>query len=146
MFKKVFNKKEVDTFMKKHNKEIGSLYKDKKKMSGFLWKVTNKFNKLIFLKECSALIVEIKTIISILTDWKNGFYTDISPKTVYVLIGTLVYFLMPFDLAFDGIPFLGYVDDMFVASYVFKQFFYEIEKYKLWKKNTLNERTLNIEM
>lgn len=143
---KAVNVREAVKFMKKYNKEIDGLYKDKNKMADFLIKINKKFKKIKFLKEYTTLIIEMKTIINLLTDWKNGFYTEISPKIVYALIGGLIYFFMPFDLIFDGIPFLGYTDDMFVVSYVFKKFFHEIEKYKLWRENRLNENTLNVEI
>ena len=72
-------------------------------MTGFIGKVTNKFNKIRTIKQLAVLVFEVKTIISILKDWINGNYRDISKKTIFVLTGALIYFLSPFDFVFDGI-------------------------------------------
>ena len=147
MFKKKYSGSDINKYMSAHKKEINNLYSDKKKMTGFIGKVTNKFNKIRTIKQLAVLVFEVKTIISILKYWINGNYRDISKKTIFVLTGALIYFLSPFDFVFDGIPLLGYIDDMVVISYIFKQVFYEIEKYKNWKSETFYENgILNAEV
>ena len=142
MFGKKYTKTDIKKYMSAHESEIHNLYKDKKKMNVFLNKVTNKFNKIKVMKETTVLVLEVKTIINILKDWISGNYTSINKKTIFILIGALVYFLSPFDFVFDGVPFMGYFDDMVVISYVFKQLFHEIEKYKNWKSESVYESSV----
>lgn len=55
---------------------------------------------------------------------------SISWKTRALLIGALVYFIMPVDATPDFIPFIGYIDDSVVIGAVIKFLRDEIEDYK----------------
>jgi uncharacterized membrane protein YkvA (DUF1232 family) len=60
---------------------------------------------------------------------RDGSYS-ISWKTKALLIGALVYFIMPVDATPDFIPFIGYIDDSVVISAVIKFLKDEIDDYK----------------
>lgn len=46
-----------------------------------------------------------------------------------ILLGALLYFISPFDVLPDFIPFVGYIDDAFVVSTVINALAGEIERY-----------------
>jgi uncharacterized membrane protein YkvA (DUF1232 family) len=68
-------------------------------------------------------------------DYTNGTYTKVSPKTVAIVIGGLLYFLSPIDLIPDFILGLGFMDDIFIIGYVYNKVAKELEKYQQWKDN-----------
>jgi len=51
-------------------------------------------------------------------------------KTKAIILGGLVYFILPVDATPDFIPFLGYLDDSVVLAYIVKLLKEEIEEYK----------------
>ena len=67
--------------------------------------------------------------------WVNGRYRDVGAKTIIAVLAALVYFLNPFDLLPDMLPFLGFLDDATIIGYVIKQFSNEINKFKSWEQS-----------
>lgn len=51
-------------------------------------------------------------------------------KTKAIILGGLIYFILPVDATPDFIPFLGYLDDTVVLGYVIKLLREEIDEYK----------------
>lgn len=49
--------------------------------------------------------------------------------TKALVLGGLVYFLLPTDITPDFIPVVGYIDDTLVISWVVKRLAHEIERY-----------------
>lgn len=47
-----------------------------------------------------------------------------------ILLGSLLYFISPFDFFPDFIPFVGYIDDAFIISSVINTLAGEIERYR----------------
>lgn len=47
-----------------------------------------------------------------------------------MILGALVYFLVPIDATPDYIPILGYVDDTLIVGWVIKRLAREIERYR----------------
>lgn len=74
-------------------------------------------------------IDDVKILLAILRD--SSF--KISWKAKSIIIAGLLYFISPFDLLPDYIPFLGYIDDAFVISSVVNAVMQEIERYKAKK-------------
>ncbi len=65
--------------------------------------------------------------------WVTGAYLDVPRKTVFWAIFAILYFLSPIDLIPDFLPG-GYVDDIFVISYVLRRFKGDFEKFSAWEK------------
>ena len=57
-------------------------------------------------------------------------YLDISPKFLASVVAALIYFINPFDMIHDYIPFAGLIDDGIVLKFVFEQFQEEIRKFE----------------
>lgn len=67
-------------------------------------------------------------------DWKNGNYRQISAGSVMMIIIAFLYFVSPIDIIPDYIPVIGFIDDVVIISYLFKQLNGDLEKYKRWKQ------------
>lgn len=63
-----------------------------------------------------------------LRDIYSGRYSP-SKGTVAAITFALVYFLLPLDAIFDYIPFIGYIDDAAVISFVIERLRGEIKRY-----------------
>lgn len=67
--------------------------------------------------------------------WSNGEYRNVSIKTMIVVVAAVLYFLNPFDVIPDFLPFLGYLDDASVIGFVASSITGEIEKFLDWEQH-----------
>lgn len=84
------------------------------------------------LAQAGALLSQIRLLVTMVRD--KTFTMDWTSKSM--ILGALVYFLLPADSVPDIIPIVGYVDDSVVIGAVVRQLSREIERYKehlLWK-------------
>ena len=58
-------------------------------------------------------------------------------KTKIAIAGTLAYVILPIDVIPDFIPFVGWVDDIFVLGYTMNAISEEIQKYKEFKNDSI---------
>lgn len=75
----------------------------------------------------------IQLLISLVRDWLNGSYTQISKKSIILILTGLIYFVSPIDLIPDWLLALGFIDDAAVLALIINQLEKEIQKYNLWK-------------
>lgn len=52
-----------------------------------------------------------------------------SQKNRYIVLGALLYFIIPFDLLSDFIPVFGYIDDAMIVKLAWKSVQEEVDKY-----------------
>ena len=77
---------------------------------------------------------KIKLLSSLLMDYlTNDYRENITTKIVAQIIGVLLYLVMPMDLIFDGIPLVGFSDDLIVLTKVLDSVLQELEEYKNWR-------------
>ena len=69
-----------------------------------------------------------------LSAWMKGDYKNISTKSVIAVAAALIYFVNPFDLIPDFIPFIGQLDDIFILGLLIKTLNKEIESFMAWEK------------
>lgn len=74
---------------------------------------------------------DIKLLYSLVSDVVRGRYR-VPYRTIGAVAFTLLYFVNPFDLIPDVIPFVGYIDDAFVVSLCIKFIGTDLEKYRKW--------------
>ena len=55
---------------------------------------------------------------------------EVDTKTCLIIGGALAYVVMPIDMIPDFIPGIGFIDDLFVVSYVLKTLSDEIARFK----------------
>ncbi len=92
----------------------------------------------------SDFIYKLKMLIRMLRAYVQGHYREQPWKSLLMIIGGLLYFLMPIDLIPDFIPVTGLADDITIILMVFKtinkdiQNFIEYEE-RYWRVE-LNEK------
>lgn len=69
---------------------------------------------------------------SLLNDWIDETYRDISKSSMVLIIISLLYLLNPLDVIPDIIPIIGYIDDVAVIAFILKQVNEELAHYKQW--------------
>ena len=74
---------------------------------------------------------DIKLLYGMISDVVTGRY-KLPYRTIAAIAFTLLYFVNPFDLIPDMIPFVGYMDDAFVVSLCLKFIGTDLEKYRKW--------------
>jgi len=84
-------------------------------------------------KQLNTILSDIKILIELMKDWREGRYTELPKSTVIMVIISLIYLVSPIDIIPD---FLigGFVDDAAVIAYVIKNISEELNQYKEWKK------------
>ena len=78
-------------------------------------------------------IGKVKTMFSLIMDYRNGSYRELPWKTITAVAGALLYVLNPLDLIPDFIPVLGMVDDASVLALCLKLVNDDLENYMRWK-------------
>jgi uncharacterized membrane protein YkvA (DUF1232 family) len=92
-----------------------------------------KLTKVFLLIKDNNLLSEGKVLYSLLKDYKNGSYREISKKSMLIIIGGLLYLVNPADIIPDFIPLIGFLDDATLIGLIFKQLNEELTKYKSFK-------------
>ena len=82
----------------------------------------------------SEVINDLRLLISLVKDYISGTYKEIPYGSIVAAVGGILYFVSPVDFIPDFIPFIGYVDDLFVISLVLRQIHTDLEKYHAWKR------------
>jgi uncharacterized membrane protein YkvA (DUF1232 family) len=92
----------------------------------------------------SDFIYKLKMLIRMLRAYVHGHYRQLPWKSLLMIIGGLLYFLMPIDLIPDFIPVTGLADDITIILMVFKTINKDIQNFidfeeRYWKVE-LNEK------
>lgn len=90
-------------------------------------------NKAEGNKQLMDIWADLKLLIDLIKDWMKGDYIDLPKETIIMIIGALIYLVMPIDLIPD---FLigGFIDDALVIGYVVKKTSEELNAYKEWRE------------
>jgi uncharacterized membrane protein YkvA (DUF1232 family) len=65
--------------------------------------------------------------------WSNGDYKKVSLKTMILVVAAVLYFLNPFDVIPDFLPFVGYLDDATIIAFVGTAITADVEKFREWE-------------
>lgn len=76
---------------------------------------------------------QLQLFLSLVKDYANGSYTAIPKSSIIAIVAAILYFISPLDIIPDFIVGLGFVDDAFILSLVFKKVIKELDKYQTWK-------------
>ena len=78
------------------------------------------------LHAASTLLHNIRILFRMLRD--GNFKMELGSRAL--IVGGLVYFLLPLDATPDYIPILGYVDDTVIIGLIIKRLSSEIDRYR----------------
>ena len=84
-------------------------------------------------RRLKRVLEELRTMLHLVQAWARGEYSGVSGKSLVLIVGAVVYFLMPTDLVPDFIAGLGLVDDAAVIAWVVAAVRDELEKFKAWR-------------
>ena len=76
---------------------------------------------------------DLMAVCRMLKAWSKGDYQSVPWKTIVLSLGTIIYFLNPFDVAPDFIPGVGYLDDAVVLGFVVNSIKKELERFLRWE-------------
>lgn len=79
------------------------------------------------------LLSSVPLMISMVKSYVNGSYKEVSPKVIASLVAAFLYLLKGKDLIPDGIPLLGYADDIAVLGVALKICEPELKAYSAWR-------------
>jgi len=78
-------------------------------------------------------IEDFKLLFSLIQDYWNGDYREISWSSIAAVVAALIYVLSPVDLMPDVIPVIGLVDDAMVIAVCLNLIESDLHAYKKWK-------------
>lgn len=82
---------------------------------------------------------QLTELIEFSQDILRGNYQTIDVTTPVMVVAAILYFLLPIDSIPDFILGLGYLDDVTVITFVFRQLSNELEKYRAWRADAQPE-------
>ena len=93
---------------------------DPEKISDLIGSVADKMSDMDENKKrVSGFFDRIRTMLRMLRAYINGDYRQIPWKSLLMILGSLIYFMMPLDLIPDFIPITGFADDISIIFLVF---------------------------
>ncbi len=135
---KKYEEKYRDTFEKKAEKIINNVEQTHKLINDAMEKANRVTDG-----PAEEVWANFLVFFDLMRDWVTGKYKNIPGGSIIMIVASLLYFLSPFDIVPDFIPGLGYIDDLAVVSYTFRQIQADIDKYLVWKSVKGIEDTLN---
>lgn len=81
----------------------------------------------------AEILDDVILMFSMARDYIKGDYRAVPVASIITVIAGAVYLLTPIDVIPDFIPVAGYIDDVFVLSFVIRQVRADLDKYRLWK-------------
>ncbi len=89
-------------------------------------------------KRVSGFIAQVGTFLRMLKAYINGEYRQIPWRSLLMIIGSLIYFMMPLDLIPDFIPVTGFADDIAIIFLVFNSINEDIEAFLEFEQSLRN--------
>lgn len=111
---------------------------DPAKTESLLARALKKANDSQHIDVIKNIWDQIQLLFSLLKDWVNGNYKEISKTAVISVIAGLIYFVSPIDIVPDWIVGLGLVDDAAIIGLIINQLDKELKHYRTWKKRGHN--------
>ncbi|MCK6616569.1 MAG: DUF1232 domain-containing protein [Cyclobacteriaceae bacterium] len=100
-----------------------------------LAKVSIKISRLNWKDvSMSSMQETINVFLRMAKAYSAGHYRFIPWKTMAIVLGSLLYFLNPFDIVPDVVPVLGLGDDFAVLMWVYNSVAGEVDRFLAWEK------------
>lgn len=118
-----------DDIMKDLGDKVSSISIDEEKINKLIRDAKEKIegNEMF-----SNIIDDIRLAMEMVLAWKKGEYEDLSQKTVFLVLGGLLYLVNPLNILPKFLK-KTIVDDIIILVYILKKVKSELEAYKAWK-------------
>lgn len=121
-------------------KRAAGIATDHEKISDLIGSVTNKMSDMDENKKrASDFFKKLGTLLRMLKAYINGNYRQIPFKSLLLIIGSLIYFMMPLDLIPDFIPLTGFTDDIAIIFLVFGSINEDIQAFLEFEQTDIEE-------
>ncbi len=81
----------------------------------------------------SAVWRDLRTMMRLVLHWANRSYQRVSWTPLVLIVGALLYFVVPADLVPDALGALGFVDDVTVITSVVNRVRHELDRFREWE-------------
>ncbi len=81
------------------------------------------------------LFDSLKALFRMLMAYARGEYKGLERNKALLILGSILYFLMPFDVVPDAIPFLGWLDDLSLFAWVANTLHGELKEFRAWEQD-----------
>jgi uncharacterized membrane protein YkvA (DUF1232 family) len=110
--------------------------KDPEKLKNLIKSTRSKLTDVDESKKVfNGFIEKIRTLVRMVLAYRSGEYTEISWKSMLMVVGGLLYFVMPIDIIPDFIPGVGLLDDLSVIMFLFKTISEEIAAFEEYESS-----------
>ena len=117
-------------------KNAGKVASNPEKISELISSVTEKISGMDGNKvRINEFMFKVKTFLRLLRAYINGDYTETPWKSILMIVGSLLYFLMPLDFIPDFIPVMGFADDISILFLVFNMINEDVEDFLEFEKS-----------
>lgn len=82
----------------------------------------------------SAVWTDLRTMMRLLVRWADRSYRRVSWTPLVLMVGALLYFVVPADVIPDALGALGFVDDVTVISTVVRRVRDELDRFREWER------------
>lgn len=127
------NEKDVQNILEASAAKAEALLGDPEKIDALLAQVKTNVSDLP--QTAVGALQNIPLMASMIKGYVTQQYTNVSPKVVASVLGSLLYLVKGKDLIPDSIPVLGLVDDVAVVALAMKLNEKEIEEFKQWQED-----------
>lgn len=124
--------------IKNLNAKANTIYYDNDRLNNL---IKNSKKKLKNNKAFSELIGDVKVAMDIIKLYLKGEYTSFSKGNLILIIIGFLYLVNPMDLIPDFV-IGGFIDDAAVFAYILKMIQHEIEEFKVWKAEQVDEENI----
>lgn len=80
-----------------------------------------------------VLVEKVKLVIRMIRAHISGAYSSFSPKSIFLMVFAILYFVIPTDMIPDLVPFLGFTDDLTVLYFVTNSLGDDIAAFEAWE-------------
>ncbi len=79
---------------------------------------------------------DLKSFARLLKAWGARRYRSMPWRSLSLVIAATLYFVSPIDAMPDFIPALGFLDDVFIVTWVMRTIQKDLAKFRAWEANT----------
>ena len=122
---------EVKTALGQQMDKARQLLADKEQVEAILFEVEMKVKEVPFV---GKKLSQVPILASMVNHYIHKDYSEIPVGSIVAALAALLYFLSPFDVIPDFIPFIGMADDAAVLAFCFKNIEKDMKRFLKWRQ------------